>query len=366
MLPATWLILVAGCGLDQSGATVESVPIPPRASIRKELVADVSTPVLRVGEEELGGDFQLGVQGPIVAEMVTRGDSVDGVIIGDWDRLILAKTRGATVVKATQIGRRGLGPEEYLGIRALCVTQGDTISVVDASTRVTVLTGEGKVVTQHLAAAKGDILPQGACAESGWLLFLGAIDVKTMSVEILSLNGKRRQTALRIPATPLVPGEPFALPLAVGAGVDIATADPFGASILIRDTLGVPIRRYEFQEAPPVPPKDLAGLVPIPFGKGSGGRSMPLSVSRWPYFKSLMFTDTGDLWLQDFATSRAADEVWTGVTSKGQVIGRLALKTNEMSTELRALRFTSCCVLVDRADEEGRRSVELLRITERK
>lgn len=365
MFSSTLFILVGGCWLDQSSGTVESVLIPSRSSL-KELAADVVSPVLRVGESELGGDVQLGLQGPIVAEIVARADSIDAIIIGDWDRLILAKTRGNAVIKSTQIGRRGLGPEEYLGIRAVCVTNGDTISVVDASTRVTVLTGAGKVVTQHIAAAKGDILAQGACVDSGWLLFLRATAADTMSVEILSLNGKRRQPRLRIPTTPLSPGEPFAPSLAVGAGVHIATADPFGASILIRDTLGVPIRRYVFLDDPPVPPKDLSGLVPIPFGKGSRGRSVPLSVSRWPYFKSLMFAEDGSLWLQDYGTTKAADEVWTGIKSTGQSIGRLALKTNEVSTELRALRFTSCCVLVDRADAEGRRSVELLRIIERK
>lgn len=237
---------------------------------------------------------------------------------------------------------------------------------MDASTRVTVLSGTGKVVAQYLAGAKGDILPQGACVSSGWMVFLRQTAADTLSVELLSLSGKQQQRLLRMFAAPPSPGDPYAPPLAIGAGDYVATADPFEPTIVVRDMRGVPVRRYLLQEAAPVPPEDLSGLVPIPRGRLDNGRSVPRKASHWPYFKSMLFAENGTLWVRDFGSTRGADEVWTGIAENGYVVGRLTLTTNETTTELRALRFSACCVLVDRADEEGRLSIELLRLIERR
>jgi hypothetical protein len=360
------VMVFTACRDASLGETTKTVDLAPLHSIAEELIVDDSAPLLRIDEGVLPDSTPLGLQSEIVAELIQHNDTVKAVVIGDWDRLIVGDVANGRVGFMRTIARRGLGPNEFLGIRAICVTRGDTTVVVDAGARVTVLTPSYEFVRQFSAATKGDILKQGACTMGGHLLLSRPTSPTVVAAESWSVDGQMRGPRIDIVMKKLEGGEVFAVPFVIAMGDQIVSGDPYNPRMDVLDTLGRQTVTYRISVGPPDPPADPSAVFQVPMrGQPKGKPLAAPTPSRWPYFERVMFSTNGNLWFRLTPDSFDADETWAGFTSDGRVIGRLTLETSETTTALRAMRFTQCCVLVDRGDSVGRRSVELLLIVKR-
>jgi hypothetical protein len=366
------LMLGQGCSRTDDAISAGRVIEIDRSQYSEELLALDRALLSLAQDSEQSADW-LGNEGQIVADVrrSTNGDFV--VAIGDFDRVLFVRSDSiGRISTRRKIGRRGRGPGEYLGIRAVCLTGDDSILTVDGPNRIAHTTSEGGLIGQSIVAGRGDVNALAGCSSSGAIAFTRLVSPKRTVVEIFDATGSQKGKTLSREIRPVTAEEPFATPLAAAAGEEIIVADPYSPQIDVYTSTGVHRDRIVLREDPPSAPEGAFVTLSAPAG-GEGSRparvSQPGTMAslpkRWPYFDIVVASENGRLWIRDYSNVMQDTERWTTLGPNQEARGRLALVPPAQDWRVRALRFTACCTLVEITNPEGEVSLRLIELPER-
>ncbi|HEX8320226.1 hypothetical protein [Longimicrobium sp.] len=283
-------------------------------------------------------------------------DSRGRVYVADWfaARVTVLDAEGRIL---RTLGRKGLGPGEFRGIRGVQVLSGDSVLVYDpGAARLSVFPpdAEKPSYTVNLGAALGGPKPftlRRAAADGAYVALIrpqftpDAATPRRDEIRVLNADGTPRGAALRnFPSQSFlrvnqrgggysVMPNPFGRQAFVAAGADDRIHVVWSDSLAVEtvDVAGRRVGGFSIRHSPPrvtevdvsdavrqLPPRMAAIFRPVL------ADSVP---ERWPAVRGLVADDQGRLWLGLFASSAEPAE-WAAFDAGGHYEGSVFLPSD--------------------------------------
>jgi len=278
----------------------------------------------------------------IFSSLVTRRPSSDSVIFLNRDAVAIITRTGIAVTDINRVlifdstghllvthGRKGAGPGEYENVQAICQSTGDTLVVVDAGrSRVSVLTPDGRFV-RSFNLVMGELPFQHACLEDGTILVKKVLTGarKQFGAFRYTLAGTVRDSSLVLDFENFLGGKLVFAPANVIAYHDsIVFGNPWTGEVRLyspNSSLQRTLRLTGITTRPI--PEDIEPWI---YPKDGSAFYMPAKVKNLPYFKKIYVASNGDVWYNDYPTSKHEAIRWFGFTRDGVPLGTLTIDSS--------------------------------------
>ena len=287
-----------------------------------------------------------------------------GLAVIDEVRIHLFDSQGK---RLTVVGRKGKGPEEFTYVTSLCGTRGDTLVASDAnSRRVAVLTGNGAAVRTFAQDTLGSP-PFSGCFDDGTVLLQ-----KLKSVP--GMPGTMRLTRVRLDGTVVNRIGDFdagtfdmvtqSAPTVVASGQRVYWGDPRTSEVRVFSAAGKlmsVIRSADVGAAISSDDVERRFRLTIPRNTPEAEvtkrldrmRTLP-HATHWPTYRDMHVDPTGQLWIQDYATTYPSADGWALFDAKGNLRGRLVIPAPKQGARpLQIISFGANEILVRQTDADG-------------